>query len=648
ANITNNTHCTAPYDGQYEITATGGSGSGYTYSNDGTNFSATNIYNGLQSATATVYVKDGNECVSAGFDVTVNDNPVALTVFNVTGGGQYCEGTTAPLVGLDGSESGVDYTLYVGTTELGSLAGSGAALDFGAQAADGTYTVKALNSNTGCEADMAASATVKQNSLPTATISDGDKICTGDDLILTAGGGTSFNWNGAGYTTEATYSVPNTTAGTQNITLTVKDDNQCESPEITRDVVVTAMPQFLNGQAGVCSLDKLSYTAEIDVNVTVDGVLYVLDTQDGTSDITGNAIQVSAVKDQDVTLKVTSTENASCFATIVIPAPDCSCGVIANPVLTGSSYCEGDAVSGVSASANLETNEVVEWYDAATGGNLLGTGASYQPAAEGIFYAQVTNTVDNCHSERVSATVTENSLPVVTVASSSTELTCDEPVVTLTATATNCSFVWDDAAASTGATVDVDAVGTYTVTVTDLTTGCKAQAQSEAITENKPQLEISLSTDAIEDLRLGATATLEVAVLNGAYNQMIWQRNGEVFTPADELLVSEKPYGQVTYQVTAEGSCNTVSAEVTVQVIWPTVFTPYDGNGKNTTFVQGLDQPIPMIVYDRFGNKMAETSDGWDGVASAYSKKMATPGVYYYVAKLPDGTTRRGTVEVYR
>ncbi len=101
-------------------------------------------------------------------DVTVGVNPLP-TVHSVTGGGTFCAGTAGAHVGLDMGNTGVNYQLLNGTTPVGAVVGGAdAALDFGAIATTGTYTVHAVNASTGCESDMAGSATINVKSLPTA------------------------------------------------------------------------------------------------------------------------------------------------------------------------------------------------------------------------------------------------------------------------------------------------------------------------------------------------------------------------------------------------------------------------------------------------------------------------------------------------
>ena len=127
--------------------------------------------------------------------VTVQPLPV---VYNVTGGGSYCASATGVNVGLDGSQPGVSYVLYRGATAAGYLAGSGLPLDFGVMTVSGVYTVQATNVTSGCQKDMAGSATVVVTAPATPTVSIGvsptDSVCPGESVSLTAvptSGGTS-------------------------------------------------------------------------------------------------------------------------------------------------------------------------------------------------------------------------------------------------------------------------------------------------------------------------------------------------------------------------------------------------------------------------------------------------------------------------
>jgi hypothetical protein len=130
--------------------------------------------------------------------VTISSAPLPAA-YNVTGGGSYCTGGTGAHVGLDGSDAGVNYQLFIGTSPIGSaLAGTGAALDFGLQSLAGVYTVVATNATTGCTNNMTGSSAISVSALPTTyTLTGGGLYCTGGAgaAISLSGSATGVNYN---------------------------------------------------------------------------------------------------------------------------------------------------------------------------------------------------------------------------------------------------------------------------------------------------------------------------------------------------------------------------------------------------------------------------------------------------------------------
>ncbi len=112
---------------------------------------------------------------------TIYTNP-APTAYSMTGGGNFCSGSTGVHVGLNSSASGFSYQLYKGIDLVGSaLPGTGASLDFGIQTVSGLYTTLATNNATGCTAIMTGGANVTAVPLPVVhPVSGGGSYCAGD------------------------------------------------------------------------------------------------------------------------------------------------------------------------------------------------------------------------------------------------------------------------------------------------------------------------------------------------------------------------------------------------------------------------------------------------------------------------------------
>ncbi len=110
--------------------------------------------------------------------VTINPLPV---IHSVTGGGNYCAGGTGVHVGLNTSDTWINYQLFNGGIAVsGPIAGTGSTLDFGLQTASGTYTVVGVNPLTTCTSNMSGSVTVNIKPLPNVyTVGGTGNYCAG-------------------------------------------------------------------------------------------------------------------------------------------------------------------------------------------------------------------------------------------------------------------------------------------------------------------------------------------------------------------------------------------------------------------------------------------------------------------------------------
>lgn len=143
-----------------------------------------------------------------------------------------------------------------------------------------------------------------------------------------------------------------------------------------------------------------------------------------------------------------------------------------------------------------------------------------------------------------------------------------------------------------------------------------------------------------QTIDFGEQVTLSV---NSNFDKsIIWYENEEEVAKDVNSYIA-KPITSTSY-IVEKGGCT--SNEVLVDVIrpefiWPTAFNPLNNDGVNDTFMQGYG--IKMLIMDRYGNVVSESEDGWDGTIKGAN---AMPGVYFYVATLPDETIKKGTIEL--
>lgn len=127
-----------------------------------------------------------------------------------------------------------------------------------------------------------------------------------------------------------------------------------------------------------------------------------------------------------------------------IPELEQSLTVTLYPAVTIST-ADKSVYSGSTATltATASAGATINWYDAATGGNLLGTGAAYTTGpitSETSFYVEAAS--PTCSSGRQEVKVTINSVPPPTISVSDPAAICAGNTATLTATVSNGSIAY--------------------------------------------------------------------------------------------------------------------------------------------------------------------------------------------------------------
>jgi len=253
------------------------------------------------------------------------------------------------------------------------------------------------------------------------------------------------------------------TAGTIIYTFT-PDAGICATTT-TMSVLVNPTPTIV-AAAPACSTDLLTWS--VGVTVSAGTLTSTAGTVVNTS---GNNWTVSGIPaGTDITLTSTAL---GCPGTSLVTAPDCSCPPITAPIAANVSYCFGTPISTLTVSNGPAAGFTLNWYDAATGGNLVGTGTPFTPSAAGTYYAQFVETATSCTSQRTAVIVTEDALPNVTAIGTTT--ICEGLQTTLTAN-NAVTYSWSPSAtlsSATGTPVTATPVLTtlYTVTGTDAN-GC--------------------------------------------------------------------------------------------------------------------------------------------------------------------------------
>lgn len=388
----------------------------------------------------------------------------------------FCTGSTIPTLGVQ-AVSGIAFDWY-------SIPSGGIALAINTNtytpAAAGDYYVQARDILTGCLSSTRTEITLNENALPTVTATLDFAICEGDVASLSASGAVSYAWVGTGLVSNTGSAVTaNLADGVFTFTVTGTNGNGCTDTEDVQ-VTVNPLPTITVVSAQVCSADLSTWSMEISVSAGIPT------SSAGTvANAGGNNYTIVGVPaGTNITISLTV---AGCPTTLTVTAPVCNCPTVNVPVGTDAAYCAG--FTPVPAlTATVEAGQTLNWYDAPTGGNLIGTGSPFVPIGPGTYYAEAFDNLTTCVSlSRDAVTLTENPLP--NVSASANISICEGQNTELTAGVAT-TLTWDNTgslSSGSGSPVTATPTTTTTYTVTGTNTfGCQDTATVTVTVNPRP------------------------------------------------------------------------------------------------------------------------------------------------------------------
>ena len=393
-----------------------------------------------------------------------------------------------------------------------------------------TYTV--YGDNGGCIGSTTISIGI--NPLPTIFVSaTSTSICPNDSVVLSASGAVIYSWTPPGLTGANITVFP---AASTNYTVTGVDANGCVNTgnififvNPMANITAVAHPSNVcqGGTVALVGGGGLTYTwnpgAQVNNPVTVTpsvSTVYTLMASDA-SGCTGS-FTVPVIVTPNPTITISPVNYSVCLgssATLTafgatsytwLPSNTNSSVTIETPVAFTTYTVLGDnaGICFSSATVNVYVNQLPKNVTASNVGTvscssptaqLLGTCSNtniswfwtgpqgytatvQNPVISGIWGTFTLNVIDNTTGCVASATTdvpTDNSIPLVNPVTSGS-ITCAVSTVTLNAvnTTTNPGYHWTGPAGftSTVQTPTVSVQGTYTITVTDLSSTCSASA----------------------------------------------------------------------------------------------------------------------------------------------------------------------------
>lgn len=438
-------------------------------------------------------VNTANNC-TATLDVIVNQN-IQPPLSNA-GPGQTLSCTLLSL-DLDGSGSanGPQY-LYNWSTADGMIISGGTTL-MPTIGLAGTYVLQVTDTNNGC---TSTSSTVVQNdaTAPLAALAPPATLtCAATEINIDGSGSTqvgnlTFDWSGPGLVSGAgTLIVGVNLPGTYTLVVT-NNDNGCT------DEASVVVPQDIAPPGALAGADVL-------INCTTPtGTLGDLSNQSGAGfsivwttvggNITSPTDAPTVMIDQAGTynLVITNLQNG-CSSTDDVIVTDDFVQPLANAGPTSELTC---VMTSVDLQGTGSTGAGFEYLWTTVDGNIVSGETTLTPNvnSDGVYDLLVTNTQNGCTST-ASVIITQSDDVPTAIAGPPQILTCTLTNTTLNASGSSSgaqfSYAWSTANGSiTGGSgtlmPTIDAPGTYSITVTDITNNCTA-ASSVIITENVVQ-----------------------------------------------------------------------------------------------------------------------------------------------------------------
>jgi len=301
---------------------------------------------------------------------------------------------------------------------------------------DGTFSISSITSgmdatititdpDTNCEDTF--TITAPDCACPTIAPASGSDvtICEGENLPIlsaTAEAGLEINWYSDASGSNLLLANSNTFNPTMGGTFYVEAfeaSSECPSILTPINFIINPLPTFTETDK-TCSDDLSTY----EVILMVDGVVSTTDAGTIVDDGNGFFTITSISADQDLTVTIESG-TTNCTNTFTVTAPDCACPTITPAQATDQSFCEGEDLPTLSATA--EAGLEINWYSDASGTNLLlANSNTFTPTMAGTYYAEAFEQSSGCPSDLLEVNLVMNALPTF----SETGITCSPDLVT--------------------------------------------------------------------------------------------------------------------------------------------------------------------------------------------------------------------------
>ncbi|MEZ4838884.1 T9SS type B sorting domain-containing protein [Flavobacterium sp.] len=573
--------------------------------------------------------------------------PVSLTIVpfpiaTISAVTPICMGNST-VVSFSGTPNAeITYSIDGGTNQSITLDGSGfASLSTPVLNAVTTYSLVNVASSilSSCNQLISDSVTITLNQPPTATISGGQSLCSGETgtiqfigtpnatVFYSINGGSSQSTvlNTAGEKSVAFSNITSTTIVTliEVRTLGVNGCSQAVNQSTTFTVVQPPTASLSINTASVCSGTPVNLTFTGTPNTKV---LYSSNNEPNqtiTLDQNGIATYTTA--------GITSTTVFQLISAELLQSPFCSQliadieTVTINPLPIASymgnlSYCSEDTTA-ISLSSNL-IGTSFSWTATQNGvtGALDGSGDQIiqvlSTDSGGTVTYTVTPSYNGCAGSPISIVVEVYAIPIPSLTDGaiciSENSTAQYYLFDTGLDLSTHGFTWyfegEIIPNADGNTYEANQIGEYAVVATHLISGCISPIVNAMVIESV--LGESLVIEHSEAFSETPTITITVVGGEGPFYYQLDDFNFQT----SNVFYNVAP-GFHTITVIDDSSCTYLTGTATI-INYPKFFTP-NGDGINDTWnILGVDATSVIYIFDRYGKLIKQISPlgtGWDG-----------------------------------
>src|SRR6201993_1360594 len=588
----------------------------YTWSTSDT--SATIIVSPTVTTTYTVTGNTGGCVATQTVTITVNPHPlptISVTPTSTT----ICAGDTAILI-ANGANT---YTWSTGATTATITPSLTITTNF---TVAGTDTNGCVNTDT---------VRVTVNNLPPVTAhltSTLTPICSGDSIILKGIGANTYTWTSISYTVTATDSIINgikftPMTGIDTFSVKGKDTITGCVNTATISIVVKQSPNVIvspGAPVTICPGGSVTFTVSGAVSYTWSPTTNLSPSDTSRSIVVSPTVSTSYL----VLGKDTNGCISGNYGDVIIPQDSIH--------VNSAAICLSNSVT-LNASSNIALSYT--WSPATGLSGTSGSSVIANPRNTTVYTISGTDAF-GC-SGVTTATVTVDSLPIISITKTPTITCSGQPAILMASGAS--TYTWSTGTVAVTNTVSPTTNTEYTVVGTD-TNGCSNTATQILLVNPLPPIAINSGLTSVI-LNLGQSITLNAS---GALTYSWTSGNVTCDSCASN---TESPITNTQYCVAGadiNGCRDTVCLHVVVEnvcdVFIPDAFSP-NGDGQNDEFkvYSHCITDLTLQIFDRWGNQVfngSNSSAAWDGT---YGGSLMNTGTYIYQVQytLSNGKTTK-------